>query len=952
MGELSVVKMLVDAGANVNGIPSPLIAAVHEGFLDVVEYLLQCGSHGSCKVHVQHRCSALAVAARWGSLEMARLLLTTLAHVKNRQRFLEKALCELTTSGDIRSDQDGQNKILKMLLARGADPKCIVYRDKVARSKIRRRSEDDSDDDSDDDSGDDSDESCDTRSWTALEYSAKCGHLDFVATLLEFDAQISEKAILAATRSHHAELACFLLRRMECGSLGHPHGYEMIRNAIDHEDAESNTDLLRALLEAGAKPNKFIGEDWGNGSDRHSDEEDCCDRVLSDLLNVKYESSESSPLEIAAERGHAQLLDLLLAAGAWVIPPEHPHYKFRIKGPTILDRGAKSGNIEILERLIEAGADIPSSRATLVHVIEKLQNPDMVWRLIQGGVDVNGSGLKRAGIITTPLQAAVRVRNLAITQMLLTAGAKQNPGTPDAHASLFCGALCDAINVQDHDLINILLQSGADVNNPPEEGGQNTALEAAVVMEDLNLVYKLLQLGSNPDDSRALLAAAMPNSPAAFLEALLVWPVSAPRSPDYGCAALRIAIETQDYAKVQRLLQARVRCDLPPPRDGSSFRMKNGGSFQVSTDLNALGSALEFDQGQCGRILRTIFAAGPDPNVLVDHYNLYSGLQFAVAKNRCDLAQFMMTGGADVNINCPKCHPKTSCGHKSDAPICIAVARGHIEMVKLLLSNGARVNTKDRINGPLLAVAALHGNIALVQTLLDAGAAVNANGADCMCPALEAAVLGGSTKILRLLLQVGANASGTGSKEYASVLCDAAYHGNLDAVRILLEAGAAANISAEYDDVCDNFSEDTTFRENVSAIQFCAARGHIHIAALLVRWGADVNTRARVGKGCGLRRLQSMRRYGEWLAPLSPLEEAAARGHLDMLQLLLDSGARTHGDGARQYIRALGYARRKCHNAAVKLLKKHHAEEGDMIHPDGLGGGDGLRRESEVFPWV
>jgi ankyrin repeat protein len=950
MGELSVVERLVDAGANLNEIPSPLIGAVNGGFLDVVEYLVRCGSHDNCLVHVQQHCSAVAVAAGRGNLEMTRLLLTAFAHVEYRQQCLDEALRRLTMSFHIRSDQDGRNEILKMLLAGGADPKCIVDTEKVARSNSHVWSDDDSEFDSDNDS----DESCDTRSWTALEYSAKCGHLDFVATLLENGAQISENAILAAIRSRHAKLACFLLGKMECGSLSHPHGYRMLRDAINHKDAERNTDLVRALLKAGAKPNKFLGQDWGDKSDRQSDEEFYCDSVLADLLNVKYESSEKSPLEIAAEHGHAGLLDLLLSAGAWLIPPEHPHYKFPIEGLTVLDRGAKSGKIEIVERLIEAGADIPSSKEALVHVIEKLQNPEMVWRLIQGGADVNGSAVKQGGTIATPLQAAVRIRNLAITQMLLDAGAKQNPVKPDANTSLLCGALCDAIKAQDHDLINVLLQSGADVNNPPGEEDNDTALEAAVTMEDLNLVFKLLQLGSDPDDSGALSAAAMPNRPAAFLEALLSWPMSAPRSTHYGCAALQIAIRTQDYAKVQRLLQAGVRCDLPAPESESSFQTKRGDRFEISTDLSALGFALKCDQGQCGPILRITFAAGTDPNALVDYRFQRNGLQLAAAENRCDLAQFMIAGGADVNFNCPKCYPKTSCGHAYEPPIRIAVARGNIEIVKLLLSYNARVNTGDTIGCPLLPLAALLGNIALVQTLLDAGAAVNTNGSDFMCPALEEAATQDSTEILRRLLQAGANASGKGSRRDSSVLCYAAYRGYLDTVRILLEAGAAANISAN-DEFIDPFhldDDDETSRENMSAIHFCAVGGSVHVAALLVRWGADVNTRARIGKCCGLRKLQRMRRQGKWLAPLSPLEEAAARGHLDMLQLLLDSGARTHGDGARQYRRALGYARRTCNPAAVRLLKKHHAAEGDVRQSDGFGGVTGLQGESEVFPWV
>ncbi len=962
MGELSVVKILADAGANVNGIApeghgvvSPLITAVDGNFLNVVEYLLRCGSRIDRMDSLKHcPCFALPTAARQGNLEMTRLLFTSHTHVQPPKWTLDTALSELIMSYSVRSDQDGRNEILEMLLAGGANPECIVYRQKVARRNPDGWFDDDSDNDTDD-SDDDFNELWNIRSWTALEFSAKRGHLDFVATLLENGAQVSENAVLAAIGSRHADLACFLLGKKEYGSLNHSRGYEMLRDAIDHEDAERNTDLVRALLKAGANPNKFLREDWDHESGRDSDEESDSDSVVAAILDSKYGSSEASPLEIAAERGHAELLNLLLSAGAWVIPPEHPHFKFETKRRTVLDRGAKSGKVEILERLLKAGADIPSSRAALVHVIEKLQNPEMVWRLIQGGVDVNGFTVDT---ITPPLQAAVRMRNLAITQMLLDAGANKNLVKPSTNDGLLCRALCDAIKAQDHDLINILLQSGADVNDPRAERDKATALETAVASEDLNLVFKLLQLGSDPNDSRALLAAAIPNRPAAFLEALLHSSVSSARSPYYGCAALQIAIRTPDCAKVQRLLQAGVRCDLPASESGCSFRTKPGKLFDIYTGLSALGSALKFDQGQCGPILRIIFAAGMDPNALADYHRQYTGLQFAVAENICDLAQFMIAGGADVNFNCPKSHPRTGFGLGPNAPICIAVAGQNIRMVKLLLSKHAHVDAKDLLGTSLLTMAASRGNIGLIETLLDAGAAVNANGSDCMCPALEAATEHGSAEIVRRLLRAGAKASGTGSKGYSSALCYAVSKGYLQTVRILLEAGADANVSADCDEIddgcddgCDDWDEDEICRNSISAIQFCAARGSVHMAALLVRWGADVNTRASLGENFNLKTLRRMRRDGKWLPPLSPLEEAAARGHLDMLQLLLHSGAITHGNGVRQYRRALGYARRKCNDAAVKLLKKHHAAESALRQPDGFCGTSGLQANSEAFPW-
>ena len=61
------------------------------------------------------------------------------------------------------------------------------------------------------------------------------------------------------------------------------------------------------------------------------------------------------------------------------------------------------------------------------------------------------------------------------------------------------------------------------------------------------------------------------------------------------------------------------------------------------------------------------------------------------------------------------------------------------------------------------------------------------------------------------------------------------------------------------------------------------------------------------------------------LQPLSALEAAAQNGELDMLQILLDAGAQTSGEGARQYRRALKCAGSRCHFAARRLLRERHA---------------------------
>lgn len=108
-----------------------------------------------------------------------------------------------------------------------------------------------------------------------------------------------------------------------------------------------------------------------------------------------------------------------------------------------------------------------------------------------------------------------------------------------------------------------------------------------------------------------------------------------------------------------------------------------------------------------------------------------------------------------------------------------AADRGHTEIVQLLLEAGAKVNVQDKdgpVSGPArwlarallagedtktkrgdtaLIVAAGRGHVDIVRILLDAGAKVNAKNRDGTT-ALMAAERWGNTEIIEMLKQAGA----------------------------------------------------------------------------------------------------------------------------------------------------------------------------------------------------
>ncbi|KAM5369404.1 hypothetical protein ACJZ2D_009018 [Fusarium nematophilum] len=124
--------------------------------------------------------------------------------------------------------------------------------------------------------------------------------------------------------------------------------------------------------------------------------------------------------------------------------------------------------------------------------------------------------------------------------------------------------------------------------------------------------------------------------------------------------------------------------------------------------------------------------------------------------------------------------------------------------------------------------------------------------------------------------------------------------GSLEIVDSLLRADPKADINVP-----------PSFMMGVTALQVAAIKGYLGLAKKLLDLGARVN--ARGARECGR----------------TALEGAAEHGRLDMIQLLVHHGALTTGSGSLQYSRAIYFATRKGHDAAVDLLRRSRGEDGD-----------------------
>lgn len=228
-------------------------------------------------------------------------------------------------------------------------------------------------------------------------------------------------------------------------------------------------------------------------------------------------------------------------------------------------------------------------------------------------------------------------------------------------------------------------------------------------------------------------------------------------------------------------------------------------------------------------------------------------LHLAVGKGDLPMVDVLLAAGADVNL----------VGEESGehwTPILIASNKGHKTIVQALLLNGADKNKPTHwCRTAPLHQAAKNGHLPVVKLLLAEDADVNVFDSGRLWTPLHFAALEGHEHIVQRLLLYGANKNA--EPETTSPLHLAARNGHLRAVEILLGAGADANLV-----------DDTEMEEGWTPLHDAASAGHKAVVQALVDGGADMNAVTITTR-------------------LAPLHLAIECEYLPVVQTLLAAGA-------------------------------------------------------------
>uniref|UniRef100_A0A3Q3GTP1 Ankyrin repeat and SOCS box containing 3 n=1 Tax=Labrus bergylta TaxID=56723 RepID=A0A3Q3GTP1_9LABR len=203
--------------------------------------------------------------------------------------------------------------------------------------------------------------------------------------------------------------------------------------------------------------------------------------------------------------------------------------------------------------------------------------------------------------------------------------------------------------------------------------------------------------------------------------------------------------------------------------------------------------------------------------------------------------------------------------HEGESACYLAARRGHLAVVRLLLSAHADINQLTNDLSCPLYTAVDGGHTEVVALLLSKGSKVNGTHTASCWTCLHQAVYKGHSDIVRLLVTVS-DLEAPDDHDITPLFV-AAQYGQRESLEILVNAGA--NVSAQAADLA-------------TPLMIASQEGHVACVDFLLDHGADPNT------ACSL----------DW--PQLPLHAAAEFGHIRVLKRLIAVTDRVcdHGEGA------------------------------------------------------
>ena len=457
-----------------------------------------------------------------------------------------------------------------------------------------------------------------------LGVSCFCVSIALCAFTLGVGAAGVDLRLIDAVKARKAEAVRSLLKEHVDINARQGDGATALHWAVHLDDAAT----VDVLLRGGAKPD--VADDTGVTPlylacvNRQA-------RVVERLLQARANPNVATlngetPLMTCARTGESAGVRALLTRGATVNAKESGHDQ------TALMWAAAQGHPEAVEALIRGGADIRARSRSYIQTVtsevtQRAGREELNYTVPRGG--------------STALLFAARSGDVESARLLIAAGADVNDALPDGASALIVAAHSGHTRVA-----TLLLETGA---NPNAADVGYTALHAAVLRSDLDLVKSLLSHQANPNAQITKGTPVRRNSQDFELPKTL--------------------IGATPYLLAAKFLEADIMRALAVGGADTRLPMKDGATpLMAASGMGITPPAQDEKRGTDRRGLAILDGGKVEPDTQV-----------------LDAVSAALTLGSDINAVNPA----------GETAVHIAAAQGYDEVVKVLASRGADINARN-----------------------------------------------------------------------------------------------------------------------------------------------------------------------------------------------------------------------------------------------------------------